>query len=278
MLVESMNHSTELKTQATTVVVSQNNLAGWCTQAPFTRHSSESGLNALVDCSAAAFEHIHLLTQHPLSNETKQNIAQFLETLQQHYQQLGYSQDISLAAHYVVCATLDDILRHHTKHSLQTTMQHTDDAQFLQSFHQSRLEQDKLYSILEHISPQADKYIDLLELIYLCLRFGYKGQYRNTPFGLQQWALLTDGTYRLITETRGQLSHILSPTLPEAPPAMLPTMPVTTKKPHRFYVLATLTFVFLALVAGFIFRETYNTTREVLTTHDTTIIQPEIAP
>lgn len=274
-----MNLTTELKAQAVTVAFPQNNLANWCKQAPFTRHTPEAGLNALVDCSAAAFEHIYALTQQPLSSEAKQNIAQLLETLQQHYQQLGYSQDISLAAHYAICATLDDILRHHAKHSLHTTTQHTDDAQFLQSFHQSRLEQEKFYSILEHISPQADKYIDLLELMYLCLRFGYKGQYRNTPFGLQQWSLLTDGTYRLITNIRGQHSHILSPNLPETAPIAAPHATPTVKKPHRFYAIVSLVFILLAVAAGLVFRETYNTTREALIMHDTTpTTQQEMAP
>ena len=255
-----MNPSTELKTTVETIVFPQNNLARWYKATTSTHHTPESGLNTLVDCSAAAFDHIHLLTQSPLTNESKKNIEEYLESLQKHYQHLGYSQDISLAAHYAVCATLDDMLRCTGS-----------DGQFLQNFHNSRLDQEKFYSILDHISPQADKYIDLLELMYLCLRFGYKGQYRNTPFGLQQWSLLTDNTYRLITQLRGQRSHHLSPglsvaTLPKALPLASPLTPLTSaKKQHRFYLIAVLIFISIAVAAGFVFRETYNTTREVLT-------------
>lgn len=255
MLVESMNPSTELKATAETQVFSQNNLTRWYKAASSTRHAPESGLNTLVDCSAAAFEHIHCLTQSPLSNESKKNIEDYLEALQKHYQHLDYSQDISLAAHYAVCATLDDMLR-----CLGS------DGQFLQNFHNSRLEQEKFYSILDHISPQADKYIDLLELMYLCLRFGYKGQYRNTPFGLQQWSLLTDNTYRLITQTRGQRSQLLSPSLSiVSPKKALPVTPVIKiKKQPRFYLIAFFVFVFFAVVTGLIFRETYEATRTAL--------------
>lgn len=273
-----MNSATELDVTAKTSVFPQNNLARWYKATSSARHAPEAGLNTLVDCSATAFEHIYLLTQSPLTHESKKTIEEYLESLQKHYQHLGYSHDISLAAHYVVCATLDDMLRCTGN-----------DGQFLQNFHNSRLDQEKFYSILDHISPQADKYIDLLELMYLCLRFGYKGQYRNTPFGLQQWSLLTDNTYRLITDVRGQRGHHLSPSLsPVATPLSkaLPlttqrTSPIAAKKQHHFYLIAILLFIFFAVAAGFVFRETYNATRDVLTKSANPISQkaqkPEIA-
>lgn len=257
-----MPSSTELKTTAETLVSPRSIAARWYKTTSSTTHSPESGLNPLVDSSAHAFEHIHLLTQSSFSSEAKKNIETHLESLQKHYQHLGYSQDISLAAHYALCATLDDLLRCTGS-----------DGQFLQTFHNSRLEQEKFYSILNHISPKADQYIDLLELMYLCLRFGYKGQYRNTPFGLQQWSLLTDNTYHLIAHARGQRSQLLSPNLFVTPPSQaLPALSpikqqVANKKQHRFYLLALALFMFFAIVAGFIFRETYNTTREALNKH-----------
>ncbi len=253
-----MNLSTELKANTEAVMFPQNNLAGWRRIASSVRHSPESGVNALIDCSAAAFGCLHELTQNPFSNETKKNTLECLETLQKNYQQLGYSQDISLAAHYIICATLDDILRCVGSDGL-----------FLQNFHNSRLEQEKFYSILEHISSQTDKYIDLLELMYLCLPFGYKGQYRNTPFGLQQWSLLADNTYHLITEARGQHSNLLSTNLPsvvlsKTPPPSPDTVSNASQKQHRFYLLTLLIFILLAVATSLVFRQTYNTTREAL--------------
>ncbi len=268
-----MTLSTELKTNAETTIFPQNNLASWCKIASAVRHSPESGVNALVDSSAAIFGYLHELTQNPLSSEIKKNILEHLEALQKHYQQLGYSQDISLAAHYTLCATLDDILRCVGN-----------DGQFLQNFHNSRLEQEKFYSILEHIRPQPDKYIDLLELMYLCLRFGYKGQYRSTPFGLQQWSFLADNTFRLIAEIRGQHSHVLSPNLPsfslsKVSPPSTRAVSNTTQKHRRFYLLTLVVFIVFAVVAGLVFRQTYNATREGLLANNvaTSHQQQEIA-
>lgn len=269
-----MNLSSELKTRTASVVLSKNDLASK-DSASSEHHAFDSELNLLIDASAATFEHIHRITQHHPNDETKLTLTQFLETLQQHYQQLGYSQDTSIAAHYAICATLDDILRQHTKHSLHTATQHTDDTSFLHHFHQSRLESEKFYSILEHISTQPDKYIDLLELMYLCLRFGYKGQYRNTPFGLQQWSLLTDNTYRLITQTKGQHSHILSPDLNNTTPITLPATSLITKKRRHFYLLTSLIFVVLVVATGFIFKQTYNATQSALATPTTLATAPQ---
>jgi type IV/VI secretion system ImpK/VasF family protein len=263
IVTEFMDLSVEPKKYTDLTTSSQRGLSHWHKVAVSVRHSPDSGLNPLADQAASIFGHIHLMAHGPLSSETKRNITEHLEILQTHYQKLDYSPDISLAAHYIVCATLDDILR----------CIGSSDGQFLQKFHNSRIEQEKFYSILEHISPQADKYIDLLELMYLCLRFGYKGQYRNTPFGLQQWSFITDNVYRVIAQTRGQHSHTLSPSLFPLPSTDTSVSPGTisagvTKKRRKFYTITLLAFAFLAIITGFIFRQTYDTTREALMTHE----------
>lgn len=253
-----MNPSTELNVTAEALPLPQSTLGRWYKATLSTRHTPNSGLNNLADSSTAAFEYIYLLAKSPISNELRKNIEESLEALQKHYQQLGYSQDISLAAHYAVCATFDDMMRCAGN-----------EGRFLQTFHSSQLEQEKFYSILEHISAKTDQYIDLLELMYLCLRFGYKGQYRNTPFGLQQWSLLTNNTYHLITQVRGQRSHTLSPGLKSHTPQKSPPVSasVTPKKQHSFYFQVILLFIILAISIGFVFRETYKTTRQAFNTH-----------
>lgn len=263
MPVVLMNSPAELKNNAITKPIGQG-LSHWRKLVPLTSHASQAGMNPLVDNSAAIFEHIYALMQHPVSFEIRQTLNQCLESLQKQLQQLDYSHDITLTAHYAICATLDDIVRHHTKPLFQTHTNPTEQTQFLQNFHQSRLEQEKFYSILEHISAQPEKYIDLLELMYLCLRFGYKGQYRNTPFGLQQWILLTDNTYRLIVETRGQHSYTLS--LPISAVKNTVSILPPAKKRRRFYLLTLLGLLGLMIATSLIFKETYNATHSVLNT------------
>lgn len=238
-------------------------LAYWRKISPLAPHSSEAGVNTLVDASAAIFESIETLVRHPNSQELYSVLTQQLERLRQHYQRLEYPQDISLTAHYVLCATLDDIMRHHkqplTHHS---TVLLAEPAQFLPNFHRSHVEQDKFYSILEHIRRQPLKYIDLLELVYLCLRFGYKGQYSNTPYGLQQWWLLTEQTYQLIIEMRGQPSSTLSAPVLYGKKNFAPSP--SSKKSQRFYVYTVGGLFALMLIASLVFKEAYDATDRAL--------------
>lgn len=262
-----MNLPIELKNNAISKPLHES-LTHWRNLAPVACHSSAAGVNALVDSAAAIFEHMQALMHHSTTDEIRQTLTQCLESLQKQYQQLDYSQDISLTAHYLICATLDDIMRHNTKPLFHSSAIMTEPAQFLQSFHQGRLEQEKFYSILEHITTQPEKYIDLLELMYLCLRFGYKGRYRNTPFGLQQWTLLTDNLYHVITETRGEHSDLLSLPIPSCKNnvAILPP----AKKRLRFYLAIFSGLALFIIATSFIFKEAYDATYSALDTSATT--------
>ena len=60
-------------------------------------------------------------------------------------------------------------------------------------------------------------YIDLMELMYLCLSMGYKGQYRATEHSQYQLEQITNNLYKHIRAYRGSFTKTLSPT-PLKPP------------------------------------------------------------
>jgi len=249
-----MDASTELKKYIMPQLTTAQSLSHWQKMAISTCHVSQSGLNQLVDHTAPLFFYLHHLIQTPSHSEIKKNIADYLEALQKRYQTLDYSSDMTLAAHYIVCATVDDILRCMANHEVQ----------FLQKFHQSRLEQEKFYIILDRVGKQPEKYIDLLELIYLCMRFGYKGQHRHSPFGLQQWSLVADNTYHLINTTRGKHHHYLS-TKSSCFEHVESTEKIKKKcSRHQFYTLTLLGFLMLLFCTGILFHETFTMTRDTL--------------
>ncbi len=68
--------------------------------------------------------------------------------------------------------------------------------------------------ILERLSQDPEVHIDLLELIYLCLRFGYLGQYRQIPEGKDIVNHITQKLFDCIRHQRGELKkelHIAAP-------------------------------------------------------------------
>ena len=54
-------------------------------------------------------------------------------------------------------------------------------------------------------------YIDLMELMYLCLSMGYKGKYRATEHSQYQLEQITHNLYKHIQAYRGNFSKALSP-------------------------------------------------------------------
>jgi type VI secretion system protein ImpK len=61
---------------------------------------------------------------------------------------------------------------------------------------------EKFFEILERLRGNPGRYIDLIELVYLCLALGYEGKYRHDPSGQGQLGQLQRDLYRLIREQR----------------------------------------------------------------------------
>jgi type VI secretion system protein ImpK len=73
----------------------------------------------------------------------------------------------------------------------------------LVTFHREVLGGEKFFQILEQISGQPSRYIDLIELQYICIALGFEGMYRIQDRGQLKLAELQHNTFRLIRETRG---------------------------------------------------------------------------
>jgi type VI secretion system protein ImpK len=73
----------------------------------------------------------------------------------------------------------------------------------LVTFHREVIGGEKFFQILEQISSQPARYIDLIELQYVCIALGFEGMYRIQDRGQLKLAELQHNTFRIIRETRG---------------------------------------------------------------------------
>jgi type VI secretion system protein ImpK len=73
----------------------------------------------------------------------------------------------------------------------------------LVTFHREVIGGEKFFQILEQVSSQPSRYIDLIELQYICIALGFEGMYRIQDRGQLKLAELQHNTFRLIRETRG---------------------------------------------------------------------------
>ena len=145
----------------------------------FITHHAKAGLNPLADAAAYLFSIIGKLKQlksyrhlNQLQKELIEEINQFQEIAKTH----GYSSEYILVSRYALCATLDDMIAN-TIWGGQGQW----DAHNLNSvFNQEAANNERFFIILERIIKDPAQYIDVMELMYICLSLGFKGrsQYR----------------------------------------------------------------------------------------------------
>ncbi len=182
-------------------------------------HHPKAGLNPVVDAANYLISALGKLKElktyrqlNQLQNELVQEVNAFQETLLS----LNYNGEYIAVCRYVVCAVFDDIITNTTWGS----QGHWETYSLLAAFNLDIQHQDKFFSILERAVKEPGTYIDLMELMYICLSLGYKGQYRATEHNQYQLEQITHHLYKHIRAHRGHFSKTLSPTPLKTPVAM----------------------------------------------------------
>lgn len=176
----------------------------------FITHHPKSGLNPLLDSAAYLFSIMGKLKQlksyrhlQKLHKELVTEINQFEEATKAK----GYSSEYILVSRYALCATLDDIISH-TSWGGQGQW---DSYSLANIFNQETLNQDRFFIILERVIKEPSQYIEVMELMYICLSLGFKGTYRATEFGISQIEQIMNALYKRIRLHQGEYHKALAP-------------------------------------------------------------------
>ncbi|MGH8176807.1 MAG: type IVB secretion system protein IcmH/DotU [Steroidobacter sp.] len=119
----------------------------------------------------------------------------------------GVVPEDALVARYILCTFFDSAVLN-TPWGAQSDWS---GQSLLVTFHKEKSGGEKFFQILQRISAQPGRYIDLIELQYVCLALGYEGMYRIDERGAARIAELQHGLYRLIREARQLRDEDLSP-------------------------------------------------------------------
>lgn len=111
------------------------------------------------------------------------------------------------AARYVLCTVVDEAV---------TTTVWGDKSEWskmslLSQFHNETFGGEKFFHLLDRVVQSPEKYMPLLELMYICLSLGFEGKYRVKPRGSIELEAIRDGLYRQIGKLRGEVSREFSP-------------------------------------------------------------------
>ncbi|RDI48628.1 type IVB secretion system protein IcmH/DotU [Aquicella lusitana] len=174
-------------------------------------HTPKAGLNPLVDAAGYLFSVLGKLKQlksYRQLNKLQKELIQEINTFQEAVKNQGYNAEYIVVCRYAICATFDDLI----SNTVWGGHGQWDSFSLLATFNQDTQHQDKFFTILERAIKEPALYIDLMELMYICLSMGYKGQYRSTEHSQFQLDQITNSLYKHIRAYRGSFSKTLSPT------------------------------------------------------------------
>jgi len=178
-------------------------------------HHPKAGLNPLVDAAATLFSiigRLKSLQNYRRLSKLQQELIQEIQQFQNAAKAQGYNSEHILVSRYALCAVLDDLIQNSSWGSQGQWTTYS----LLTVFHPDTIHPDRFFSILERLTKEPSLYIDILELMYLCLTLGFKGPYRYNPshpnsFDYVHFETMTQRLYQQIRTCRGDFPKNLSP-------------------------------------------------------------------
>jgi type VI secretion system protein ImpK len=114
--------------------------------------------------------------------------------------------EVVMAARYCLCTFLDEVIATTPWGAGGTWANNS----LLVSFHNESWGGEKFFALLKRVGEDPRSNVDLLELMYLCLAFGFEGKYRVVEGGRSQVEELRERLYLTIRAQRGEPEGELS--------------------------------------------------------------------
>ena len=153
----------------------------------------------------------------------------------------GADMEHARIAHYVLCATIDDVVLA-TNWGANSNWG-TDS--IVSTFHRDVQGGDRVFDLLEHQHKAPGRNRDVLMLMYLCLSLGFRGRLRVSPRGALELSQIRDNLYRTLQSQMGDMERELSP-------AWRGLNARNAKSGFKHLLPAFLAFMVLAVALGYI--------------------------
>jgi type VI secretion system protein ImpK len=146
-------------------------------------------------------------TQAPDIAVLREGCADKLHRFEDQVRQHGVDAKAAMAARYVLSTLLDEAVLASPWGEGSGWSQRT----LLVTFHGETYGGAKVFDLLDRLSRDPARHLDLLELLYLALALGFGGRYRVEPGGQARLADRHAELYRLIQRQRAAMPAELSP-------------------------------------------------------------------
>jgi type VI secretion system protein ImpK len=147
------------------------------------------------------------MTAPPQGEELRERALRAFRQFETDAAAAGVSAEQVRAAHYILCASLDDVvLSYNWGQGSVWSVQ-----SLVATFHQEVKSGDRFFDVLAGMQKDPGRWKDALEVTYLCLSMGFQGRYRLSPRGASELDHIRTGLYQLLTQVRPPWERELSP-------------------------------------------------------------------
>jgi len=168
-----------------------------------------SGLNPLVRAANPLLDLVvplRLSAQPQDLNALRERLAMAIRTFELDARAAGVDTESIAAARYALCTLLDETISGTPWGSGVWGSR-----SLLVAFHNEASGGEKFFLVLQRLSQDPARHLDLLELMYLCLALGLEGRFRVAEGGQSQLTVLRERLLGLIHQHRGARETALSP-------------------------------------------------------------------
>lgn len=137
----------------------------------------------------------------------RQTVIDELRNFQQVVRARGAPDEEVRYGHYALCALIDEVVLSTPWGSKSAWVKQS----LVATFHNEVVSGDRLLEIAEALEARPNRSPNLLELIYLCISFGFEGRMRLDRQGASRLFQMRERIYNAIRQVRGAFERALSP-------------------------------------------------------------------
>lgn len=171
--------------------------------------TAQTGINPLIAAAAPLLALNARLKQAEQANNNHrfyQALVHEMNAFETNAQNRGYHAEAILIARYALCATLDETLN-----QLTANQAHPWEHKLLSVFQREQGADERFFIILERLHEDSAQHVELLELIYLCLSYGFSGKFRHQTKGNTSLDGIIDDVYQRIRHHRHEPKNLVYP-------------------------------------------------------------------
>jgi type VI secretion system protein ImpK len=169
-----------------------------------------SGLNPLIAAANRLLDVLPQLrssVQHPNPTALRDSLAQGVRQFEAQARAAGVTTEKIVAARYALCTLIDETATS-TPLGASGAWAHQG---LLALFHGETGGGEKFFQLLSRLAENPQANLDLLELMYVCLEFGFEGRFRILDGGQRQLEAIRQRLLQIIRKQRGEYERDLSP-------------------------------------------------------------------